>query len=355
VCPAKDKLEKANGWLMTTSDRPLPPPGLVEALRRCERPLLTTHIYPDGDGVGAELALARTLRRLGKATRILNVHPAPEKYAFLDEDGEIRLLNNHAPPAGDEHDVVIVLDASEPARLGRLEEWFRASRATRIGIDHHIAAADASFDHLWADPGAPATGEMVLWIIEALRTPVDGPIAIPLFVSIATDTGWFRFSNTGSRAMDAVARLVHAGANPGDVYHRVYEQYTFERMALLGEVLAGIRTRLDGRLVWSVLSQEMLERSGVPYEEIDGFVDQLKAIRSAEVIALIVETSPGRHKVSLRSKSTADVNAIAGRFGGGGHVKASGYRLEGTDLEDVVKSLEREVAEHLAGGARRAP
>ncbi|MBN1417516.1 MAG: bifunctional oligoribonuclease/PAP phosphatase NrnA [Planctomycetes bacterium] len=338
---------------MTNPDLPSPPPGLVEVLCGCERPVLTTHIYPDGDGVGAELALARVLRRQGKAPSILNVHPAPEKYAFLDDGGDIRLLNDHPPPDAGEYDAIVVLDASDPARLGRLESWFLDSRVPRIGIDHHVACAAAPFDHLWGDPASPATGEMILAIMEGMGIPLDSGIALPLFVSIATDTGWFRFSNTGCRAMDAAARLVRAGVNPGEVYHRVYEQYTFERMALLGEVLAGIRTRLDGRFVWSVLNQEMLERSGVPYEEIDGFVDQLKAIRNAEVIALIVETSPGRHKVSLRSKGEADVNAVATRFGGGGHTKASGYRLEGASLEDVIRGLEREVAAHLAHQADR--
>ena len=321
--------------------RRVPPPELIDALRGCQRPLLTTHIYPDGDGIGSELALARVLGELGKDVRILNMHPAPEKFDFLDPGGQIEVVEPELDIASRlaDRDLVVILDTSEPDRIGLLKDEVFRAESPKICIDHHLCRHQGSFDVLWSEPTAPSTGNMVLEVVAALGVELDRASADPLFVAVSTDTGWFRFGNASPEAYDAASRLVEAGSVPEELYSRIFETSSLPRMQLLGEVLAGLREAANGRVVYGVLAEEALQRFGVAYEEIDGYIDALKGVGGAEILFLVVELSPGRYKVSLRSKGSRDVHQIAESFGGGGHAKAAGCRIEAPTTQEVVECV----------------
>lgn len=323
---------------------PSPPQEILAALRAARKPLLLSHMHPDGDGVGSELGLARTLEQLGAAPRILNTHRASEKFDFLDPDGIIEVAPPAVSPAVErafrEADLIVILDTSEPSRLGHLEAQAWGAVAPRLAIDHHLCDRPERFDLLWSVPKSPATGNLVLSVVEALGVPLSAAIGTPLFVAIATDTGWFRFGNASPVAFEGARRLVAAGADPERIYREVFESSSLGRMRLLGQVLAGCRSAADGRIVYAVIRRSMLEEAGVPQEEIDGFIDQLKGVRSGQIALLAVELSPGHYKVSLRSRGRLNVHEIATRFGGGGHAQAAGCRLEGTEAEVLDRVLE---------------
>ena len=324
--------------------RRTPPAQLVELLQRCQRPLLTTHIYPDGDGIGSQLALARALGTLGgapKEVRILNMHPAPEKFDFLDAEGHIEVVSEELDIAASiaDRDLLVILDTSEPDRIGLLKEAVFAASAPRVCIDHHLCRHQGAFDVLWSEPEAPSTGNMVLELIAALGSELAKQMADPLMVAVSTDTGWFRFGNATPEAYDAASRLVGAGAVPEELYSRIFETSSLSRMQLLGEVLAQLQSAEEGRIVYGVLTESALQKFGVAYEEIDGYIDALKGVGGAEILFLVVELSPGRYKVSLRSKGSRDVHGIAESFGGGGHAKAAGCRIEADDTRGVVQRV----------------
>ena len=317
---------------------------VVEHLKAAGRLLLTTHIYPDGDGVGSELGLARAMRTLGREVHIFNSNSAPRTLSFLDSDGEIVCLDHDGAAGPPDVDLVLVLDTSEPVRLGRLENWFQSTPVVKVCVDHHISTVNAAelFDARWGVVEAAATGCLALEIIDALGVELDAAIAAPLYVAIGTDTGWFRYANTNAWVHRTAARLVEAGARPNELYEAIYCNHSLARMTLLGDVLASLQSCLDGQFVYVVLTREMMERRGVIYEDIDGFVDELKVIHQVEVVALIVELSGENVKVSLRSQGEANVNAIARHFGGGGHEKAAGYRTAG-NVEALIDELKAEV------------
>ncbi len=329
-----------------------PPEELIIALRAARKPFLCTHIYPDGDAVGSTVALARILRARTRAEpTVLLTHPPPEKLAAADRQGVASVISGEPSPEQvaliAAADAIIVLDTSDPDRLGRLSESVFSSKAPKLLIDHHICEDPSIFDVPWSVPESPSTGNLVLAIHDVLGGTLDRSTAESLFVALATDTGWFQFSNTTPEAFEAAAALREAGVDPEALHRDIHERSTPERTRALGEVLARLETSAGGRIVHSFLTIADRERHGIPLEELDGFIDALKQVRGAEIVFLVVELSPGRFKVSLRSKGAVDIHSVAAHFGGGGHAKAAGCRLEG-DATEVAKRLVAECS-HVLG------
>ena len=338
-----------------------PPPPLLEALRAARRPVLCTHIYPDGDALGSTVALARVLgAQEGVEATVLLTHPVPDKLLAADSRGIAEVIPGEPTAAQRERiagaDRIIVLDTSEPERLGHLREPVFSSAAPRVLIDHHICEDPSIFDVAWSVPESPSTGSLVLRIQEALGGDLEADVARSLFVALTTDTGWFRYSNATPEAFRGAEVLRRAGVDPEELHQALYETSTPERTRALGDVLARLETGRGGRIVYSTLQVEALVEQGIPREELDGFVDALKQVGGAEIVFLVVELSPGRYKVSLRSKGAFDIHPIAVRFGGGGHAKAAGCRFEGSPdpdrgswtMELVVDAVLREIDERLA-------
>ena len=320
---------------------------LARCIRSSETFLLTTHVNPDGDAFGSELALALALDRLGKSVRVANDQPVPDRYApFLpvervevvrDDLGDLRQAR---------FDCCVLLDTSEPARAGLLAEIFFAPGQRRICLDHHLVPQPVAFDAHLVQRSAAATGCLVLALLDELGVPLDRPIAEALWVAIASDTGWFRFSNTTGSTLRDVARLLECGLDLEALGAALYAGHSAERTRAFGEVLEGLETELEGRWVRAVVSADLLERRGVTLAELDGLVDSLKAIRGTRIASLITERGERLFKASLRSIGTTSVEAIARSFGGGGHAKAAGFSWEG-DLDSLLAALRQAVARAL--------
>lgn len=318
---------------------PSPPwDAVIDLIRRSRSFLLTTHVHPDGDALGVELALARWLKGEGKQVRIVNPDPLPTRYAFLDGGGEIESWSDAAGvDLLASTDVVFVLDINRWQRLGEMAGPLQAFRGARVCIDHHPLENGFADFHL-IDDSASAAAELVHELLSRMGARFSLDLLEPLYVAIVTDTGSFRFSNTTPRALEIAADAVRAGARPDRLYAVLYEGYSPARMRLVGRILQDLQLECAGRLAHFTVTRRLLDEIGVADEETEGLVDYPRTVRGVQVVLSFQETREGGTKVSLRSRGDGiDVNALASRFGGGGHARAAGIQLE--DSPDKIREI----------------
>jgi bifunctional oligoribonuclease and PAP phosphatase NrnA len=316
------------------------------ALQSSKTVLISVHVNPDGDALGAQLALLLALEKSGKTVTAHNLDPVPEIYRFLPHADRIKTGRS----VEGKYDVYVVLDA-EPARTGLFDANMPAGKL--INIDHHVTN-QAHWPLTWLDPNAAATGEMIYKIIQNLGVPIDRDIALCLYTSIFTDTGSFRYSNTSPESMRIAATLLEAGADPWLVTENVYESFAFRRLQLLGSVLAGIERSADGRIAWVVVTDELYRKTQTSSEDTDNFVNFVRSAKGVEVAVLFRQTGEAEFKISMRSKGRVDLSGLAVSLGGGGHKNAAGSVLKGA-LNDVttkvLHEIDRTVVNQLGDGA----
>jgi bifunctional oligoribonuclease and PAP phosphatase NrnA len=313
-------------------------------LREHQKFAVLSHVRPDGDALGSQLALGLALQQLGKDVRIWNEEGMLEKYSFLPR---AELLTK--PPATAEHvDVAIALDTAIQNRLGTPLAAIGSAKIW-INIDHHISNPGYG-DLVIIDPSAPAVGEIIFRLIKSQGLPFDHDIAENLFAAISTDTGSFQYPKTSARTFEIAAELVCAGnLDVGKISQHLYENYPRRRLELLRELLRTMRFGECGRVASFSLSLKTAAELGVIPEDNEGLIDHLRAVRGVIVAVFFEELSDGKMRVSMRSKDErVDVCAICQKFGGGGHALAAGARVRGTLPEVEKKVLEetREAVKH---------
>lgn len=307
--------------------------------------LITTHVNPDADAIGSEIAFYLLLKKLGKTACIINHSPTPYNLAFLDTDSKIEEYDpaKH-DPLFEDVDVLVALDLNNPKRLVRMENAFVRSSKLKICVDHHQNPA-AFVDHLFIGIDYSATGQILYDLIkESGIVELDYELAVPIYAAIMTDTGSFRFDRTTPAIHQIAAHLLETGVDPSDVYDRIYDQSHYGKIKLLGESLSSIKLASDNRIAFMVITIEALARSGAVEAEVDGFVNYCLSIEGVKVGILFFELNDGI-KVSFRSKGKIPVNLLAEEFGGGGHLNASGIRLFNVGLNDhigiIIKAAEK--------------
>jgi bifunctional oligoribonuclease and PAP phosphatase NrnA len=315
------------------------PEDLLRKIRQGNRFLLVSHVNPDGDAIGSELGLARILRRLGKGAVVWNRDPTPSLYLPLP--GSDRIHVGEEAPAGypEKFDAVIVLECPSPDRTG-LEAHLPA--LPLVNIDHHLGNQHYGVVN-WVDSAAPAVGEMVYRLAQALKVSLEPEVASALYLTLVTDTGGFRYSNATPAAFEAAATLVREGAQPEQVSQWLYESQPVTVLKLLGEMIPSLELHAGGRVATVRLTREMFERTGAGPGDSEGLIDHARGIAGVEAVALVREREDGSHKVSLRSRGEVDVEKIARHHGGGGHRNAAGFALEGDG-----EAVRRQVAEELS-------
>ena len=306
-----------------------------QALRDHQTFAILSHVRPDGDALGSQLALALSLEQLGKTVRVWNEDGMIEKYNFLPRAA----LLSKPPAQKEEVDLVVALDTAVQTRLGTAIESVGSARMM-INIDHHPSNPRYG-DLVFIDPVSPATGQILFELISDQKLPMTPEIAENLYVAISTDTGSFQYPNTTARTFEIAAELIRAGVDVGRVSQLLYENYPRRRVVLLRELLGTMRFAGQGRVASFSLSLAMTKRLGVLPEDNEGLIDHLRAIRGVIVAVFFEELPEGKVRVSMRSKSSeADVCAICMKFGGGGHKLAAGARVRGTLAEVEQKVLE---------------
>lgn len=312
--------------------------AVVALLAEGRRFVLTTHMSPDGDGIGSQLALAALLRSRGARVEIVNADPLPRLLEFLDPRGEIEVFEAGRHEAVIEAaDSIVMLDNSVPSRMGSMEAAVRRSSGKKICIDHH-PEPDDYWDTLFVDVTACCTGELVFDLFREFGQSVDPQTAGALYTALVSDTGRFRFGNTTPRALHMAGDLVAAGASPPEIYGRLEEQHSEGFLRMYGEVLSKMETRCSGRLLVLRIPKVLIERHDAEREDLSEIINQSLGHRESRLAALFRELEGGSTKVSLRSKGSRDVNRLARLHGGGGHPNASGIVLD-QPMEEAIRRL----------------
>lgn len=295
--------------------------------------LLTTHVNPDGDGLGAESALYLALKKLGKKVRVVNHDALPKRYEYLGFHQAYQ--SSDSIPA---HEVCFVLDAGSFGRIR--DDVKRTEFGTLVNIDHHFSN-DHYGDFNLVLPKAAATGEIVYYLIKALKIKISKEIAESVYTSLVTDTGGFRYSNTTPEVLRLAAELVDAGADAQKVSERIFAGISKEAMELVRVSLGKIRVYGDGRIASMTLSQADLAKTGAADEDTDNLINYVRKLDTVKIAIFLKERPDGQIKLSLRSRSNINVSLIAGKFNGGGHTYAAGAVLSGPmdkALEEVLRA-----------------
>lgn len=321
------------------------PLAAVARLRSAERVLLTGHRSPDGDCVGAALALAALAERLGASATILNRDPAPANLHHLP--GVERVAVADALPDGfeDEFDLVVTVECPDVDRAGLAG----LDRLPIVNVDHHPSNVGYG-EVCYLDPAAPAVGEMVWRMFRAAGLRPTAGDATNLYVALATDTGDFRYSNATARAFAAAAEMVEAGADPPTVSEWIHHGRSVASVRLLGEALATLELSCDGRLATVAVDEAAFRRASATPADTEEIVNLPRTIAGVRAVALFKQWEPGSVRVSLRAKGDLDVQRVAAEFGGGGHVSAAGCTVRG-DLPVVRRTITAALERALQEGA----
>lgn len=311
----------------------------VEIVGAHQRFMLTTHIRPDGDALGSELAMAGILEALGKDVQMCNAFAIPPNLQFLDPSHKAKQLGVDVPVEPfDDPEVLIIVDTTAWAQLGAMAEVIKKTKAIKVVLDHHVSGDDLGAE-LFKDEHAEAAGRLVIEAADQLGVPLTPQIARAAFVALTTDTGWFRFSSTTADTLRLAARLVEAGAAPDQLYKDLYETDSHARLKLVGLALSHTETELDGRLIYTWLTQADFAASGALPPDSEDIINMTLAVGGTEAAVILVEQATGGFKVSFRSRCQAvDCSVIAQQFGGGGHKKAAG-----AFLNEPLESARRKV------------
>jgi phosphoesterase RecJ-like protein len=316
-----------------------PNPAVVQALRDAKNVALFTHINPDGDGLGAEAALAEGLTAAGKRVAVWNTDPTPQTYNFLK-------LDRYQAGADFTPDLAIALDCPVLERLGvKAVPLFNAAPKKMV-IDHHVPK-DAYGDYVWIEDKAAATGQMMELLLNELKWPISPAMASALYAAVVNDTGCFRHSNTDQAIFELASRLLALGADSKMVNRQLMDEKPLAGVKLWAQALSGLKVLAGGKGALVTVDAKMLAATGATWEETDGLAETLRSIQGVEVSAMLREESPTKTKLSMRSKYAFDVNVFASKWAGGGHAKAAGASIH-KPFAEAVAEVEKALAEALA-------
>lgn len=321
---------------------------LAHILEKKNRFLITSHLFPDGDSVGSQVALALVLKEnLCKEVFIINPHPLPERYSFIKGSEMISHNFSIEDLKRRDFEVGIILDCNSWDRLGKIKK-IADFIPFFINIDHHPDNIRGIGSYNYIDPEASAVAEILYFLFyDYLKIEFSYYVALALYVGILTDTGSFRQPNTTPQAHMVAAKLLSYKINPATVSNYVYQVEEYETLKLRGVVLSNIQVHEILPFGWTYVCQSDLERIGIKDFESESVIAQLRSLKGVKIIALFRELPSSSVKVSLRSLSSSyEVNRIAAKFGGGGHAQAAGCIIN-LSLSQAIEEVKRAVEEYL--------
>jgi phosphoesterase RecJ-like protein len=313
---------------------------VVELIEKKDRFAITSHVRPDGDGLGSSLGLFWLLKSLNKEADVVMHDPAPHAYRQLPGAEAIRV----SPKVGDHFDAVFVIECSDIDRPG-LEDL---KDQLVVNIDHH-STTELFGNVNWIDSTAAAVGEMIYNLCKATGGRVTKEIAECVYTALLTDTGSFHYSNTTERTFKIASELVRIGVKPAKTAEAIFGSYEWPKIELLSHVLSTARRDPTGHVAWMWQTLAMQEQTKAAEEDADGFVNYPLACGEVEATALFKETGHGVYRTSLRSKGDVNVARIAEQFGGGGHRNAAGCTLKGN-----CEQIEQQIVPLLQDAIKRS-
>ncbi len=316
---------------------------IVHRLRAAERVLITSHIAPDGDAVGAVLALSHVLEALHQPTVVCALEGCvPERYAWLPGADKIRKPEECAPP----FDLAVIVDVAQLDRVGETAKLITEETSV-IVLDHHLEKKPDG-DLVAVDPAYAAAGELIVDLMDAAGVPLTRDIALCAYVALTTDTGSFKYSNTTVRSHQIAARLVATGLPVTEIARRVFDEMSQGRFRLLVRFVNSVTLLDGGRIAVGTLSAADLAECEAREEDTEGLINLAHNIRGVEVTMLFREVDDTTVKLSLRSREGLNSAEILSTLGGGGHTAAAGATLE-MPLQQAMSVALRRVRESLAG------
>jgi len=312
------------------------PDYLGATIRDIDNFIILTHVHPDGDALGSLLGFADILESLGKRVFCYLEEPVSSLYDFLPDcervNTELVDLRKFIEEA-DGQVAAVSLDCGDCDRLGENQQELLGIHPF-LAIDHHRAHKKYG-DFSWIESDCSSTGEMVYELAQTLGADISTNCAINLYVAISTDTGSFRYDSTTPRTHKIAADLLECGVRPEQVAGHLHDNFTLQRLKLMEMVLSTLTLYESGQLAFIRVTDEMFDRSGASIQDVEGFIDYPRSLRSVKVAAFIKESKNSQISVSLRAKGEFDVAKVAQFFGGGGHRNASGFRFSGKSIEQV--------------------
>lgn len=314
---------------------------IIQLIHERKSFILAGHTGPDGDSIGSCFGLAWALEKLGKKVNVV-LEPFPPKFNIIPG----RKFVYTGPLEKLEVDVLIAMDCADAERLGPAKPLFERAKHT-ICIDHH-ETNNGFADYNYLEFKASSAAEMVFRLIEKLTVP-DENIASAIYAGILSDTGGFRYNATAKSTMETAAHLMDMGIPFTEIYNELMHKHRFAAGKAMGMVLNNCLQSMDGRIVYSYMTRDMLASVGADPSDLDGVVEYLMDTRGADAACLVYEkhTAP-QVKVSLRSQGP-NVGHVAVELGGGGHHLAAGATVKGTIeaiIKEVLDLLEQEILVH---------
>ncbi|OGX51991.1 MAG: hypothetical protein A3G37_01640 [Omnitrophica WOR_2 bacterium RIFCSPLOWO2_12_FULL_46_30] len=308
-----------------------------ELIKKHEVFLITTHVNPEADGIGAELAFFHLLRKLGKSGFVINESKVPVECEFLPGTEYIQPLSGKTKRK--KFDCGVFLDCSEGRRSPRVAELTKGRPL--LNIDHH--RSNTRFASVnWVDPKASSACEMVYRLYQALKVPVDKEAAIMLYAGITVDTGSFHYSNTTALTHRIAASLIEKGISVSGVYNKLFENSSFNDIKCLGGILLSVERDAAGRIAWAQIPRERQKQKLIKADMAESVLGLLRSIKGVELSMVFKEALSKKNQVRInfRSQTAFDCNRLASCFGGGGHKNASGATVAGGLAEVKEKVIQ---------------
>ena len=317
------------------------PRQVTEALRQANNILIASHVFPDGDALGSQLAMGDILSSLGKKVYYYCEEFISTMYEFMPGS---ELLRSDLPDLS-HFDAAVAVDCGDRFRLGHQMDSLLQIHPF-IVIDHHAGHKDFG-DVSWVEAGRSSTAEMIFDLALALNADISYNAAYCLYTAIVSDSGSFKYESTSAYTFHVAGHLLNRGVVPSEVAGKLFDNYSVNRLRLLEKVLGSLQLHADGQIALIAATNEMFETSGAKREDTEEFINLPRALRSVKVAAFLKETQDGYIKVSLRAKGECDVSQVASKYGGGGHRNAAGYMIKEKPLAVVKEELLQELKRRL--------
>ena len=325
---------------------------LSNLISKSHKIILSTHIDPDGDGIGSEVAFYLYLKSINKDVTILNISDTPNKYKFLDKNNYINTFSEDFEHIVKESDLLIVFDLGDFTRIGKIGEIVIDENIRAVNIDHHQLRDDSMYELSIVDTKSPSTTYMIWKYLNTLgltEEPLENEMALALYSGLVNDTGSFRYSSVTSESHQMAAHLLKSRINPNDVFSNIYENTSLSKIKLKAELIDNIKMSNNGLVAYAIITQSMFIKTNSNITASDGFSEFIRGIKGVEIAFCITERD-NEYKISFRSDGKYSINDIAGLFGGGGHYYAAGCKIKKNDLNSSVEKILNECNRKINNG-----
>ena len=309
-------------------------------IEKVQNILITTHIHPDADGIGSEVALGYALKKLGKNVLCVNEEPLAERYKYLDAKNALLDYSTYIKNPLKSIDLLIVADTNSLPRIGKNMQELVLNSKNLLFIDHHPCPSEVAAIHC-IDTTKAATGELVGDLIQALGVEFDKDMALPLYTTILIDTSSFRYPTVTGNTHALISKLMDTGICPPQAFNLINGTKKISHMKLLGKVLSTAKTTKDEKIAWITVTEKMIDDSEGDIEDTHGFINHLLILDNIKVVCMFRQIGK-LVKISMRSTvDDIDVGVLAQALGGGGHNHSAATIIEGKLEEVTTNTIEK--------------